>query len=115
MRKRRTAERREALAAEHGWICNICKTPINPVHQSWHLDHVQPIAVSADDTDENLRPVHATCHIDKTRVDVTAIAKTKRIRAKHIGTARKAKPMAGSRRSQWKRHMDGTVSRRDGQ
>lgn len=114
MRKRRTSEHRERIAEAHGWRCNLCKYPIDPVKDSWHLDHEIPIAAGGPDTDENLRPVHALCHLYKTKSDVKAIAKTKRIRAKHIGTARKSSPMAGSRRSPWKRHMDGTVSRRDG-
>jgi 5-methylcytosine-specific restriction endonuclease McrA len=40
------------------------------------------------DDETNLRPAHKRCHLRKTVTDVAAIAKAKRIEAKHIGATR---------------------------
>ena len=64
--------------------------------------------MTRDDSDENLRPAHVDCHKDKTKGDVKAIAKAKRIESKHIGAKAKSRnPMPGSKASKWKRTMDG--------
>lgn len=80
-----------------------------------HYDHSTPDAVGGSPTLGNcvvlcIRP----CHMLKTtKTDVPEIAKTKRITAKHIGAERTAsRPLAGSKRSGWRKKMDGTVERR---
>lgn len=110
MRKRRTGEQREAICKARGWLCHICGLPVNPVRDRWELDHVIALAAGGTDDDGNLAPAHAKCHLDKTVKDVERIAKGKRVRAKHLGTkAPPARPMPGSRRSKWKKKVDGTV------
>jgi 5-methylcytosine-specific restriction protein A len=114
MRKRRTAEHREAICKARNWLCHICELPVDPVHQRWELDHIIPLASGGKDDDDNLAPAHAKCHLTKTINDVGKIAKGKRMRAFHLGT--KVPPqriMPGSRRSKWKKKLDGTVVRRD--
>ena len=109
-RKRRTAQQREAICVANNWICHICGLPIDPVRQRWELDHPIPLANGGTDEDEALKPAHARCHLEKTVGDIGKIAKGKRMRARHLGT--KPPPqriMPGSRRSKWKKKLDGTV------
>lgn len=110
MRKRRTAEHREAICKAHGWICHICGLLVDPVRNRWELDHVIPLAAGGTDDDDNLAPAHAKCHLEKTVKDVGEIAKGKRMRARHLGTRTPPqRPVPGSRRSKWKKKLDGTV------
>lgn len=109
-RKRRTAEQREAICKSRDWLCHICGLPVDPVRSRWELDHIVPLANGGTDEDENLAPAHARCHLEKTVGDIGKIAKGKRMRARHLGT--KPPPqriMPGSRRSKWKKKLDGTV------
>ena len=109
-RRRRTPAQREAICSAHGWLCGLCGAPIKPPHDKWALDHIIPLAGGGEDTDDNLHPVHVRCHAEKTLDDVKRIAKGKRVRAKHIGTASPtSRPMPGSRRSRWKRKFNGEV------
>jgi hypothetical protein len=48
-----------------------------------------------------------------THSDVPRIAKTKRLKARHLGaSAPSTRAIPGSRRSPWKRKIDGSVVRR---
>jgi 5-methylcytosine-specific restriction protein A len=110
MRKRRTAEHREAICKARNWLCHICELPVDPVHQRWELDHIIPLASGGKDDDDNLSPAHAKCHLTKTIDDVGKIAKGKRMRAFHLGTkVPSQRIMPGSRRSKWKKKVSGEV------
>lgn len=112
-RKRRTAAHREAICEAQGWICHLCGLPVDPRRDRWELDHRIALAAGGSDDDSNLSPAHSKCHLEKTVGDVAKIAKGKRVRAKLMGTQRQAsRPMPGSKRSQWKKHLDGMVTRR---
>ena len=63
----------------------MCGNKIDAVKEGYELEHVIPFAMTGDDSDTNLRPVHKICHAGKTKDDVAAIAKAKRIQAKHLG------------------------------
>ena len=73
-----------------------------------HYDHRIPDAMGGEPTLANCDVLCASCHGVKTRtLDVPAIAKVKRIRAKHIGAKRSAWPT-----SKWRRKVNGeTVPR----
>ncbi len=79
------------------------------------FDHATPFAVIRDrgpayyNRPQNLTPLPPAAHLEKTRRDVKAIAKGKRITAK-AGGRRKGRPIPGSRASGIKKHMDGRVS-----
>jgi len=76
-------------------------------------DHVIPVAMGGDDSLDNLQPLCKTCHRAKTSADVKAIAKAKRMEAKHLGIRpRKGRPMAGSVASGLRKKMNGTVETR---
>lgn len=107
-RKRRSPKERERLFDLHGRKCWICGEQIE-TRQSWELEHVTPWALTRDESDDNVKPAHVRCHKEKTFVDVRAIRKADRIRRKNIGAHKSSRPMAGSRRSKFKRKMSGEV------
>ena len=80
----------------------------------WDVDHILPVALGGTNETENLQILCKPCHQSKTmKHDIPNIAKTKRLKARHLGArAPSARPIPGSRRSPWKRKMDGSVVRR---
>ncbi len=77
------------------------------------FDHYILWANSRDSTLDNCRAVCPKCHRHKTAShDTPKAAKTVRQRDKHSGISRDRQPMAGSKKSRWKRKMDGTVVER---
>ncbi len=109
-RRRMNTTRRARIFQAANGICHICGEPIDGTRERWDADHVIPLEISGDDSDDNLRPAHERCHRAKTsKEDAPTIAKCKRVAAKHSG-ARKAKAtLPGSKHSKWKRKIDGTV------
>jgi 5-methylcytosine-specific restriction enzyme A len=84
-RRARTLLQRTKIFTTYGGKCHLCGHKIDAVKEGYELEHVVPFAMTNDDSDENLRPAHKACHKDKTKDDVAAIAKAKRIEAKHLG------------------------------
>ena len=80
----------------------------------WDIDHILPLALGGTNEPNNLQVLCKPCHRSKTsHSDIPCIAKTKRLKARHLGAkSPSARPIPGSRRSPWKRKMDGTVVRR---
>ncbi len=111
-RRPRTGKQRLAILEAHGCRCYLSGAVIDPVKDRWELEHVIPLAGGGTDDDDNLRPVLAWAHLEKTKQDLARIAKGKRIEQKHKGAHRSARPMPGSRASRWKRKMDGSVVER---
>lgn len=92
--------------------CQSCKTKISP-GQYWDIDHVIPQALGGSNDPTNLQILCRACHRQKTNCyDVPRITKSKRQRARHLGAKRSTTIIPGSRRSIWKRKIDGTVVRR---
>ena len=91
-------------------VCHICRgLPILPAQEDWECDHVTPRAHGGVGT----LPAHVHCHREKTsKTDIPAIAKGKRVRDRTYGIKRAGASMPGSRRSGWKKKMDGTWERR---
>lgn len=65
-------------------VCHLCEQRIQ-VGEKWEVEHVIPLALGGADDESNTSPAHVACHAPKTAADLGAIAKVKRIRAKHIG------------------------------
>ena len=81
--------------------------------QAWEVEHVIPFAMGGADDMTNWRPVHArVCHAGKTKQDVSDIARAKRREARHVGAKRSARPLPGSRDSEWKRTFNNGWVRR---
>lgn len=76
-------------------------------------DHVLPCALGGDNTLENCACLCKICHNAKTGKDVGMIRKADRQRD-YLSGAKKSlgKPIPGSKRSGWKKRLDGTVERR---
>ena len=91
-RRRRTPAERLAILERQGGLCAACGEALEI--GDTHLDHVNPLWVSGDDTDGNLEAIHVACHREKTPRDVKVITKIKRLIARNEGTrkARKAIP-----------------------
>ena len=95
--------------------CHVCKCEIDTVcnKSGWHADHIRRWADDGEDTDENVWPICPECHAPKSANDTTEIAKGKRQGANHYGLREKrGAVMPGSKRSKWRKRMDGTVERR---
>ena len=92
-----------------GGNCEECSAKLYP--GKYDYDHVVPDTMGGLPTLENCRVLCTACHSRKTGTrDAPAIAKSNRVRAKHLGLkVKRGPPMPGSRRSKWKRKMDGSV------
>ncbi|WP_081979428.1 HNH endonuclease [Pseudooceanicola atlanticus] len=113
MKRSMSTTRRARIFAAANGICHICGQPIDGTKEAWDADHVIPLEISRDDSDDNLRPAHKRCHSRKTaESDMPAIAKAKRVKAKHEGAFKTRNPLPGSRGSALKKRIDGTVVRR---
>lgn len=80
-------------------LCHICGIKI-AIGEPWECEHRIPIAMGGADAPENMRPAHIGCHAGKTKKDVAAIAKAKRIEAKHIGAFRPKRKIPSRRFNQ---------------
>lgn len=90
-RRRFTKKDRARIFAANGGVCHLCKHPIDGVREAWEVEHVIAWELTRDDSDENLKPAHKSCHKDKThKQDRPAINQAKRREAKHTGVDRPA-------------------------
>ncbi|WP_460452234.1 HNH endonuclease [Alsobacter sp. SYSU BS001988] len=110
-RRRYTTQERLAIFLRRLGHCARCGGRIRP-GQRWDLDHVVPLALGGRDEPDNLQVVCAPCHRQKTRRDVSAVAKAKRIEARHWGAHRSPTPLPCGRASPWKRTLAGELTRR---
>jgi hypothetical protein len=112
--RRRSLATRERLAlflSCHG-RCQRCGWILAP-GKRWEVDHVIPLALGGRDHTVNMQVLCSPCHGGKTqRIDVPAIAKTTRIRARHLGARASRRPLPGGRRSRWKKTIDGRILER---
>jgi 5-methylcytosine-specific restriction protein A len=87
--------------------CNRAKIIGTPIY-----DHIIVDYVSKDNSLENCQVLCAKCNRIKTdTMDRPEVDKTRRILEKRAGI-RTSRPMDGSRRSGFRKRMDGTVERR---
>lgn len=93
-------------------VCHLCRNEFDVSMSTWEAEHLVPWALGGRDTPDNLAPVHWECHKPKTKNDVREIAKGKRVMSKRLGVKRSKNPMPGSKRSKWRKRMDGTVEER---
>ena len=110
-RRRLTTQERLAIFLRRLGHCARCGGRIRP-GQRWEIDHITPLGLGGRDAPDNLQVVCAPCHRDKTRRDVSAVAKAKRVEARHWGAYRSPTPLPCGRASPWKRMMTGEVIRR---
>ena len=113
--RRMSTTRRLRIFERARGLCHICERPIDGTREAWEAEHVIPYALTRDDSDANLAPAHVACHARKTKGDVSAIAKAKRVAAKFTGAYRPRSTLPGSKASGLKRTIDGRILRRDDQ
>jgi 5-methylcytosine-specific restriction endonuclease McrA len=104
---------RLSLFLDRKGTCQACNIAIQ-AGQAWDIDHILPIALGGTNEPKNLQILCKTCHRSKTsHFDIPRIAKTKRLKAKHLGARSPAyRPIPGSKASPWKKKMDGTIIKR---
>lgn len=92
-----------------GEIADGCLGKLGPGNH--HFDHYPvPAAVGGPGTIENCRVLCVPCHEYVTRkIDVPAMAKTKRIHKKLAGEGRPKQKVGGGLARRYKRKVDGTV------
>lgn len=74
-------------------------------------DHIIPDAMRPDNSLGNCQVLCQNCHLEKTKGDVTQIAKAKRVEKKHRGEFRLPRQIIpGSRASRFRKALSGAVS-----
>ena len=91
--------------------CDECRLPVIGTAE---YDHRIPCGLGGTNDLDNCQVLCKKCHRRKTStLDVPVIAKSVRIEEKRAGVRRQSRPMPGSRKSNFKKRMDGTVEKRE--
>ncbi len=102
--------KRAALERSQG-RCEGCNAVLVP--SGYQFDHSTPDGLLGEPTLENCEVLCGPCHQAKTSTcDVPMIAKAIRTGKKWRGEKVSRNPIPGSRRSGWRKRMNGTVERR---
>lgn len=101
-------KRRTEICLRQSGKCADCGEKLRP--GMFDIDHRQALIHGGDNEGDNLAAICFECHKRKTAKDVHGRAHADRIAVG--GKQRKGPPMPGSRKSAFKKHMDGSVSRR---
>lgn len=88
--------------------CHICHGPIRVGLEAWDAEHSTPFANGGT----KVLPAHVACHKEKTKVDVCDMARGRRSHERHFGIRQHGGSMPGSRRSRFKKKMNGEVVER---
>ena len=91
---------------KYGMTCQICFAPIVG---NVEIDHQVALINGGANAESNLVPVHPKCHKIKTLRDLSQKAATARTQKSHYGLKQSRNPMPGSRRSKFKKKMNGEV------
>lgn len=112
-RKALSRMQRLKLFEAHGGVCVICGQAIRG-GEKWIDEHVRALGLMGTNDMDNRGPAHVRCAEVKTREqDVPAIAKAKRVKAKHLGIkSAKSRPIMGSKASGWKHKVNGDWEKR---
>jgi 5-methylcytosine-specific restriction protein A len=112
MTKRRSLSKlaRVRIFDRAGGLCHLCGLRIH-VGEPWDVEHVNPLWLSSDDSEENMRPAHKACHRAKTSAEAPLKAKSDRVRAKHLGIKPKSR-FPCSKESPFRKKLNGEVVRR---
>lgn len=101
-------KRRAEIMLAQGGKCAMCPAKLRLGFTEF--DHTQALIHGGDNEPDNWRALCIDCHKDKTRKDVHARAHADRIAVG--GRQRSGPPMPGSRKSKFKKHLDGRVTLR---
>ena len=81
-RRAMTPARVARIFAAHDGKCHECKRKLR-AGDDYEIDHVLALATGGSDDDANCAPICSGCHLVKTKGDVTAAAKIKRVATGH--------------------------------
>lgn len=109
MRREFPAKVRLAAYERANGHCEVCTAKL--FVGKFRYDHRIPDALGGEPTLENCVVQCVACDAPKTAADQTTIAKSKRIRAKHLGIRKTTRPLPGSRASGIRKRMSGQVER----
>lgn len=92
---------RDRISLQTGDACAECQKPFGPTNRP-HCDHILALADGGENRERNMQMLCTECHLRKTSKEATARAKTRSIRAKHLGldksiTAPQPGSLSGSR------------------
>lgn len=99
---------RLAMWERHKGICVTCKMKIDGVREKWIDEHVIPLGLGGSNDLSNRGPAHLACAKVKTQNDVKAIAKSKRVKQRHLGI-KKQSSFQTAKTGKYKQRMDGTL------
>ena len=111
-RKSMTPRMRLKVWEAHKGICKLCNCKIDGVRERWIVEHIIPLALGGEDAEGNMAPAHEGCALEKTfgkSGDIAKAAKAKRVKSKHLGLKKSKNPLPGSKRSKFKKKIDGSV------
>lgn len=110
-RREFSAKTKVAAFERCGGKCERCSAHLMPGKIDY--DHIVPDALGGEPDLDNCAVLCRACHSapgGKTSGDITTIARTKRLKAAHIGAAPKSRnPLPASRSGRWKKKLDGSV------
>ena len=93
----------------HNGICQCgCTRPIMP-GEIWQLDHYVPLISGGAHNENNLRPMLAAHHAEKTALDVAAKARTARVRAAHVGIRKPRRRWGYGRGDPYRKKLTGEI------
>lgn len=94
--------------------CGECGRKIGPA-DTWIIEHLVALANGGANRETNLGVTCGWCKPQKDRADIQITKHGRRVRERHLGINKTRRPIPGSKASGWKRRMDGTVERRNGE
>lgn len=105
-RKAMSPMQRLRIFETHHGICCLCDRKIQ-AGEKWIVEHLRALGLGGADTDENKRPAHENCRRIKDKADVPAIAKAKRMKARHLGIKKPSRfPKAPAGYNPWTRRIE---------
>lgn len=114
-RERLTDQEKAKLFLERGGRCHRCTRRIRA--KRWYVEHVSSLSTGGSNAWENLALTCENCFPQKNAEDATKLAKGRAIAVACIippsQRQKKGPPIPGSKRSRFKKHIDGRVSIRE--
>lgn len=92
-------------------LCHMCRRLIR-TGERWTCEHRVAIINGGANAEDNLCLTCCNCLPIKNRADVAIKSDTYAMRRKHILMRKAKRIFPGSRADKWKKHVDGSVSRR---
>ncbi len=99
---------RKAAYDRAAGICECgCGVPFGKERVEY--DHVIPARLGGDNSLENCKALRLSCHKAKTRSDLKSISKVRRAEKQQRGFEARKAVIPGSKKSRFKKRVDGTV------